>query len=903
MAEKVEDIASSIERHCQKEVVKEIPNRAYGRSKVKYDTQDKTLWLVNKPNHGGYQSVKDITGAVVATQIGNDSTLKEDGDPIYKNSPLGELLIRFTKGKHPYKTPKGTIKIEIHNTSKYTPSADELASDMTIHLSEETDARAYRTLRHLLDEIRGIDTDLVDLREAEEKAKTEKERHEILDRITEKEKTRQSKLDRAQSFIRKYAALRYQPILDPVQETIKRSELFARTIVINGGPGTGKTTTLIQRIKFLLDLSARRSALNDEERQHYIDSLTPDKKNLLNENISWIFFSPSELLKLFLQNAMIEEGLDAGPERLKVWADYRREMIRAYKLVNPDTQRPFLFYTKKETDGHLLPIESEALKKIIGSFMKFILEFQLEKITRISDLNLSGFEWKNLGASIQQYIKRSLTEKNIDDLIMLYYNLNQNYEQEVAKVSSDFASQIKALTAKWVQTIQKNEELTKKLKEYIGSKKAIEEDGDDELDSEDFEETNLNADDFEEALFSRIKSLIRKQSLAKFDKDTRNTAEDKTLLELIPDLKDQPEYLQIGQLAYFKKFIERACKGIFVNLYREIPMLYKRFRRSPIKESYSRLVDALVKDENKRLHEDEQSLLLYVINRLVTRVQRLLPVVYRESDHAFIKAHKQYKRSIIGIDEASDFHIVDLLAIRSFADAELSSLTLSGDLMQRMTDNGIRSWEAFGSFAKDEEGFHKEDLVISYRQSPTLLALAQNIYREANGREIEFKAFITKDESEPLPLRFISLDEQEKVEWLSDRILEIYKAYNGSIPSIAIFTKDDDSAQHLEREFRNIDRLIDVGINVKACNRGEVLGNENTVRIFGVSYIKGLEFEAVFFHNIDQLQVLTELMYKYLYVALSRATFYLAVTHSDAFAGATALLNDSLHENKNWKID
>lgn len=904
MAEKIDDIANNIERHCQKEVAKQVPNRAYGRSFVKYNGDEKALWLTNKPNHGGYQNIQDITGAITGTQIGNDSTLKEDGDPVYKNSPLGELLIRFTKGAHPYKTPKGSIQIEILSSAKYTPSEEELATDMTIQLADDESLHVYRTLKHLLQEINGIDSEISTLRVAEEQARTEQERNDLLARIADKEKARKSKLDKAQGFIRKYAELRYQPILDPKQESIKRAELFSKTIAINGGPGTGKTTTLIQRIKFLLDLSSQRSALTEVERQHYINDLPTDKQNKLKENTSWIFFSPSELLKLFLQNAMIEEGLDASPERLKVWADYKQELIRAYKLVNTDTQRPFLFYRKKENENALLPIESDGLKRVIKSFMDFYLTYQIEKLNKLSKLDLSGFEWKNLGSSIQQYINRSLAEKGIDSLIRLYYNLNQNYQAEAEKVSSQYSEIIKNTAAKWIQVIQKDETLLIKIKDLLKNKRIAEADEEEEIDSEDFEEISSDADDFEIILFGRIKSLVRKQALSKFDKDTRNTVEDKAMLDLIPTLKDQPEYTQIGQLAYFKKFVDRACKGISVNMYREIPMLYKRFRRTNATNTslYSSLVGTLVKDENKRLHEDEQALLLYIINRLVARLQRILPALYTSSDHAYVKAHKQFKRNIVAIDEATDFHLIDLLAIRSLGDPELFSLTLSGDLMQRMTQQGIRSWETLETFMNDEEGFRREDMVISYRQSPTLLKLAKEIYHRANGKEIDFTPFIKQDESEPIPLRFKSASEPEKVQWLSERILEIHEAYNGSIPSIAIFAKDDDSALRLEKEFKNVDRLVDVGINVKACVRGEVLGNDVMVRVFAVPYIKGLEFEAVFFHNIDDLQEELELLYKYLYVGLSRATFYLAITHSNDFSDNTKYLNDSFTAIKNWKL-
>jgi MoxR-like ATPase len=57
-----------------------------------------------------------------------------------------------------------------------------------------------------------------------------------------------SKVKQTQSFIRKDLSLRSQHILGETQEDAKRSHLFdGNPIVIEGGPGTGKTTTMIQR--------------------------------------------------------------------------------------------------------------------------------------------------------------------------------------------------------------------------------------------------------------------------------------------------------------------------------------------------------------------------------------------------------------------------------------------------------------------------------------------------------------------------------------------------------------------------------------------------------------------------------------------------------------------------------
>jgi hypothetical protein len=57
------------------------------------------------------------------------------------------------------------------------------------------------------------------------------------------------------------------------------------------------------------------------------------------------------------------------------------------------------------------------------------------------------------------------------------------------------------------------------------------------------------------------------------------------------------------------------------------------------------------------------------------------------------------------------------------------------------------------------------------------------------------------------------------------------------------------------------------------------MGQDNDVRVFDVQYIKGLEFEAVFFVGIDRLaEMHPELFDKYLYVGRTRAATYLGIS-------------------------
>lgn len=425
------------------------------------------------------------------------------------------------------------------------------------------------------------------------------------------------------------------------------------------------------------------------------------------------------------------------------------------------------------------------------------------------------------------------------------------------------------------------------MNQWKNSNQDTEEDDDDddtEIELEDFEEKEEQTSfDFERELFTKLKSLCRKQALKKFDKNTKFSKRDRELLKLIPEVEQQNEFDQIGQTAFFKKFFERIIKGVLANVFREIPMTYKKHRREQLANKNKnwdlQILDELVKkDKNSRIHSDEQALLLHFTNSVCYSLSKGFQRQFNSLNHPYLTAFKSHCKPVIGIDEATDFSIIDLLAINSFRHPQLSSVTLSGDIMQRMTNDGLTSWEDFSSVVS---GTERKDLEVSYRQSPTLLSLAQSIYEKSTGNKANYKSYIEKDEAEPKPLILVTDDEDEKLNWIAERIIEIYKAYGDSIPSIAIFLPNESQLEGFANKLGNLDTLSDVGILVKACRNGEVLGDKNTVRIFSIDKIKGLEFEAVFFHNLDELQnqnLSSDLLLKYLYVGLSRATFYLGLT-------------------------
>ena len=128
---------------------------------------------------------------------------------------------------------------------------------------------------------------------------------------------------------------------------------------------------------------------------------------------------------------------------------------------------------------------------------------------------------------------------------------------------------------------------------------------------------------------------------------------------------------------------------------------------------------------------------------------------------------------------------------------------------------------------------------------------------------------------EPVIGRSLSTLENQ-ARWLSERIREIDKFTDGSLPTIAVLVSDSSALEPLAQALSA--ELEDMNIRAVDCPKGMVKGQVGDVRIFEVEHIKGLEFEAVFFMDIDGLHDREpELFDRYIYVGATRAATFLGL--------------------------
>ena len=217
-----------------------------------------------------------------------------------------------------------------------------------------------------------------------------------------------------------------------------------------------------------------------------------------------------------------------------------------------------------------------------------------------------------------------------------------------------------------------------------------------------------------------------------------------------------------------------------------------------------------------------------------------------------------------------------------------------------MNADGITDWEELKQpflFPK----MKKYELKTSYRQVPTLLDMSKRIYKDSLGIEAPYSTAYERRPNEPLPIYMVSDDMDEKVRWIEHRIIEVLKTYGNKVPSIAIMVGDNVNIPELVDAMIEEDGLN--GIDIFDCSGYQTHDNVNAVRIFPLSEVKGMEFEVAFFYDIDEALAgqSKDMMRRYLYVGISRATTHLAATFTKE-EGNEDIIKYFDQTKHNWKL-
>ncbi len=863
MPEKLIDIVEAIDGCFRAKVRKHI--LTYARIHCVYDGENKTFWLCDKS-----YIKKDLGG------------IEKYGIFAHKNSaPAIKMLTNDVGSTFEYSCMDGyNIKrlnhcVEVENRSDFGKQIIVIAGDNITY--QYRDIGEYlRDLRKNQDDIKDIENKIAELKknraELEKLKGNAQEKAQITRSISAFEREyriltqQQEDLKNITIYIRKQGEMRYSQIIDPIQTRIKTQNLFdGTTLIIDGGPGTGKSTTMIQRLKYLTDkiaieedknLGLNNYKLNIQQRKQLIEAIDHQR--------DWMFFSPSPILKDYLAEAMRKEGLENVEEKVWHWKDYCRMVLEDYYGLIGATEGEAPFKLSYD-QGNLFFQDWNIVEMFINFYLDQFRNIK-SKLPPIPETKKT-FEWIAIAQNIKERFNKC-DNYNMSQFISLFNSLESVYGEDCKKLLQNENEAISRIVEEIDEKIKTNPNLWSVVEAYLELTDGDETNEDEVIVEDETENKRLPI------IRKWLKAYCRSKTDSKYKMSEKQQLVGEKLIPLIGDEHDD-DIQKIGEIIIFERYAQYT-KGVKPIMLSGLPARYKRFRTYLSRSKYEgcdrKLLNNLIQRKNGReLHQQEQSLLLGFINTLVRQIQTSTEGKVK---HPYVQAYEELSRPVIGIDEATDFSACDIYAMQSFRLKDFGSVTLSGDMMQRLTPQGICSWKELDEIVPNPEVV---ELKISYRQSRKLIELAGRLYENTLGGKPTYRPFM-KSSKVPEPLAYVSDNEHSKVEWIAKRISEVFRAYGDRLPSIAIFVNDKGYIPGFIEKLSKNEFFVENKINVLEGTNDNAKTEESHICVYPIDVIKGMEFDVVFFHNIDNSSEDVDSLKRYLYVGVSRAAFFLGVT-------------------------
>ncbi len=340
---------------------------------------------------------------------------------------------------------------------------------------------------------------------------------------------------------------------------------------------------------------------------------------------------------------------------------------------------------------------------------------------------------------------------------------------------------------------------------------------------------------------------------------------------------------------------------------------FDSFRKSAGARDFYSNSDKVIKSINEnRLDSSELSILLFCLLKSIRylQFQERISRTFNKGVLAGLLLDEKY---MVCIDEVTDFPAIDIGSIRLLSSPSTDSLTMSGDLMQRLELKGIESWNELKEVGISHTEFQLER---PYRQSGRLTAIARKLKQSSMKSQSAESISVPIQNDDPQVQIARVYDKQDKIGWVSSQILKIVTANHGQLPSIGVLVPSPKDVDPFAESLG--EHLYDSSIDVEACATGRVIGDLNKVRVFCIEHIKGVEFDSVIFCDIDQItSEKANLIDKYLYVGLSRSKRHLSISVESFLPAPIEPLRDMLEfcnqipsnesktvlalANKNWK--
>lgn len=681
--------------------------------------------------------------------------------------------------------------------------------------------------------------------------------------------------------VRSAMGLRGQPILDDFQGKIFRLPLDNQLIIL-GPPGTGKTTTLIKRLGQKLDVEN----LELEEKR-----LVETFNNQQPHQSSWLMFSPSELLKHYLKEAFSKEQVPASDTHIRTWTSYRSDIARnTLGILRTANGGKF---TLKSGLTNLLDEVVEDARHWYESFEKGHSERLKKQLKDGVAIVLAA------APSNAEDISKRLEHlgNNIDsrNLIDVYRDLgtNENSFKLALAESKELADGL--LKKERNRLFNKDKDIFQKLAKHLETLQQESEVDDEELfdDDEPDDITAPNNNAMQNAVkvyLASIRALARTKYLKRsMAKNSRSASVIKFLNEALPT---NEVLFDVGNHISFQNGLRR-----FVNSHkryvRDVSTSYQHFRKDKTTHAGFYEGEVISTTQLSGIELDAIVLLMLKNSRQLLNQSFVTRALDESRFNYLVIIADLFKNQVI-VDEATDFSMLQLACMKSLTSIKTKSFFACGDFNQRITVTGIRSKQQLAWISPQ---ITVKTIQLVYRQSRKLNEFAGELLR-LQGGDLTALGKVPEDSNHigVNPILCEHMGDEDSVEWVAKRIVEIERAVK-QLPTIAVLVNSEDEVKPMAKKLANY--LVDVNLNVVACEEGKALGEGTDIRVFDIKHIKGLEFEAVFFAGIDKLaQENPDLFDRYLYVGITRAATYLGLVCHDSLPVALEPLRQ--HFDVSW---
>lgn len=657
-------------------------------------------------------------------------------------------------------------------------------------------------------------------------------------------------------------ALRDQPVLDQFQDEIFRLPLDSRLFIL-GPAGTGKTTTLIKRLGQKLD----QEFLGEDDKELLA---TISQSLSTSHSKSWVMFTPTELLKQYLKEAFAKEGIAASDQLIKTWEDARYDFARN------------VFAVLKSGSGSGLLIMKESLQSISQSavadstswFEDFDSWQRSEFLDRLSNSSStlkgdSDTQIAKLGDRLFSIVERLRR----DGIVSTLEGLSQFIEGARSMLAQFKQKSDAILKAELNRQMNRDRNFLASLFEFIKDLKSNDADDDpDELETEEDEESSKPRNDMAVAMRVYM-SAVRSSARGAISRRTpkRSSTNTKIINWIGSRVMSDDQLREVGALlipqVHLRAFIDPVKR-----YFNGIPGRYRAFRRSKREASSWYSSKEMASND---VHPLEVDIILLSIlksaRELLSRSDILRSL--DSSTWAHLKNVLDHYKTQVLVDEATDFSPVQLACMYGLSHPRSRSFFACGDFNQRLTTWGTRTENDMQWSCGD---IVVREINVAYRQTRQLNDFSSAIIELTGGVKPKISLPPEVDNDGVAPALFEETNGESNVRWLARRIIEIESLVQ-HFPSIAVFVPSEEQVQPLAEALNS--ELLEQNFRVVPCPNGQVVGNQNEIRVFDIQHIKGLEFEAVFFVDLDVLaREKTDLFPGYLYVGSTRAATYLGIT-------------------------